>query len=221
MNCKKITGTQWLTRFSILLAIEAIFCFTPLGQIPIGPIVATLAAVPIVITAMVLGVRAGALMGFFAGLFAFLVWTFTPPNPFVAFVFTPFYPYAGMQGNFASVLICFVPRILVGVVAGLVCKAVTRKAPRADLLRFGVAGALGSLTNTVLVLGGIWLFFGDAYAGILAGAVAPGQAAVWGGVINAIVMGSFLTNGIPEAVVAFVAGYGVCKLLERAFARGG
>lgn len=218
---RKVTKTQFLTQFSILLAIEAIFCFTPLGNIPIGPIVATLAMIPVVIAAMSLGIKAGMLMGFFAGLFSFLIWTFTPPNPLTAFVFTPFYPYEGMQGNFASVLICFVPRILIGVVAGLVCMGITKKAPRADLLRFGVAGALGSITNTVLVLGGIWVFFGDAYATILSSAVTPEQATAWGGVINAIIMLSILTNGIPEAIITFFVGYAVCKPLDRYLSRGG
>ena len=91
---KTQSKTLFLTRFSILLAIEAIFCFTPLGSLPaIGPIVATLAAVPVVITAIMLGTAAGSAMGAFAGLFSFLVWTFTPPNPMFAFVFTPFFSF--------------------------------------------------------------------------------------------------------------------------------
>lgn len=221
MTNRKISKTRLLAQFSILLAIEAIFSFTPLGSIPIGPIVASLGVIPVVITAMSLGTKWGALMGFFAGLFSFLVWTFAPPNPATAFIFTPFIQIGEVSGNFISVLICFVPRILIGVVAGLCCAGFTKKAPKADLLRFGVSGMLGSLTNTVLVLGGVWVFFGDAYATVLAPVVSPEQAASFGGVINAIILITVLTNGIPEAIITFFVGYVVCKAIDRYLTRGG
>ena len=108
MFMKSKTSTLFLVQFSMLLAIEAIVCFTPLGSLPaVGPIVATLAAVPIVITGVLLGPAAGALMGFFAGTFALLVWTFTPPpqSALIAFVFTPFYSLGEYQGNGWSLVI--------------------------------------------------------------------------------------------------------------------
>jgi uncharacterized membrane protein len=86
----KKSKVLFLTQFSVLLAIEAVVCFTPLGSLPaIGPIVATLSHIPVIVTAILLGTAAGAGMGFFFGLFSFLVWTFAPPSPVVAFVFTP------------------------------------------------------------------------------------------------------------------------------------
>ena len=54
-----------MVQFSILLALEVIMCFTPLGSIPIGPMVATLAMIPVILTGILLGVGAGAAMGFF------------------------------------------------------------------------------------------------------------------------------------------------------------
>ena len=67
-------NTLFIVQFSILLAIEAIFCFTPLGSLPaMGPIVATLMMVPVIITAILLGTKAGTIMGAFAGLFSFIV----------------------------------------------------------------------------------------------------------------------------------------------------
>ena len=77
----KRDSALFLTQFGILLALEALFCFTPLGSLPaFGPIVATLAMVPVVITAILLGPGAGSLMGAFAGLFSLMVWTFMPPT---------------------------------------------------------------------------------------------------------------------------------------------
>ncbi|HBT90992.1 MAG TPA: ECF transporter S component, partial [Ruminococcaceae bacterium] len=84
--------TLRLAQFAMLLAIEAVVCFTPLGSLPaVGPLVATLGMVPVIITAIVMGTGAGSAMGAFAGLFSFLVWTFTPPplSAPMAFVFTP------------------------------------------------------------------------------------------------------------------------------------
>ena len=62
-----------------------------------------------------------------------------------------------------SLLIAFVPRILLGYLAGLIYEKLCRKGINENV---GIiAGALtGAITNTVLVLGGIYLFFGSAYA---------------------------------------------------------
>lgn len=179
-----------MAKFSILLAIEAIFCFTPLGSLPaIGPIVTTLSGLPVIITALALGTYCGCLMGFFFGLFSFLVWTFMPPLPISAFLFTPFYSFAGYEGNIFSLLICFVPRILIGFSTSKIYKH-TRKA--------SIASAIGSLTNTILVLGGIALFFKDEYEQI------NGNAILY-------ILGiTLLTSGIPEAIIAFI----VCPLVS-------
>ena len=195
-----------MVQFALLLAIEALVCFTPLGSLPaIGPIVATLAMVPVVITAMLLGTKAGTLMGFFTGLFSFIVWTFMPPSPIVAFVFTPFYTLGAMGGNAWSLVICFVPRILTGTVTGL-CYSTFRKTKMKEFLVYGLSGFLGSMTNTLLVLGGIFVFFGQDYAT----AIGIGYNLMLG-----IIGTTILTSGIPEAVIAWIVGYAVCKPLKK------
>jgi thiamine transporter ThiT len=63
-----------LARFAVLLAIEALFCFTPLGSIPaLGPIVMTLAMIPVILTGQLMGPGAGSLMGAFAGAMGMLL----------------------------------------------------------------------------------------------------------------------------------------------------
>ncbi|NLN06971.1 MAG: ECF transporter S component [Firmicutes bacterium] len=185
--------TLFLAQFSLLLAIEAIVCFTTLGSLPIGPIVATLSHIPVIITAILLGTKAGAAMGFFFGLFSFIVWTFTPPSP-IAFVFTPFYSLGQFQGNFWSLMICFVPRILIGVVTGVVYNSLAK---RRRVLAHILSGVLGTLVNTFLVLGGIYVFFGPSYASAI--------GAEYSVLLNLIGM-VVLTNGVPEAIIGgFVA----------------
>ena len=205
MAAQKTTKERitFLTQFSLLLAIEALFCFTPLGSIPVpGGIVATLAAVPVIITGIVMGVKAGALMGFAAGLFSFIVWTFMAPGP-MAFVFTPFYSIGDVHGNFWSLVICFVPRILVGVVAAIIYKIFSRLAKKRFWV-YGLAGILGSFTNTIGVLGGIYIFFGEPYAEVMG---------VGYKVLLGLIAGSVLTNGIPEAIVAALVAMAVCAPL--------
>ena len=207
MGTKK-SSTLFLVQFGLLLAIEAIFCFTPLGSLPaVGPIVATLGMIPVIITALLLGTKAGTAMGAFAGLFSFIVWTFMPPSPLVAFVFTPFYTLGDYAGNFGSLVICFVPRILVGTVTGSTYKLLRRRLPGKNGLCCAISGALGSLTNTFFVLGGIWLFFGDQYATLV------------GDVIIKIIGLTVLTSGIPEAVVSAIVAPAVCKPLQIVMAK--
>ncbi len=193
--------TLLLVQFSILLAIEAVVCITPLGSLPaIGPIVATLAAVPVIITAIILGTGWGALMGFFFGFFSFIVWTFMPPGP-AAFVFTPFYSVGDISGNGWSLVICFVPRIMVGVVTGLfynLFKGVMKKNVKSDVVTFGLSGFLGSMANTILVLGGIYIFFGEPYAA---------DYGVAYSVLLSAIAGIVFTNGIPEAVLGGLAAF--------------
>lgn len=197
--------TLFLAQFAMLLAIEAIVCFTPLGSLPaFGPIVATLGMVPVIITSIMLGTSAGTAMGFFAGLFSFCVWTFTPPSP-IAFVFTPFYSIGAVHGSFWSLIICFVPRILVGLVAGL-CFSLFSKLKWKAVFAYGLSGALGSLTNTFLVLGGIYVFFGQSYVTVI------GQSFnALLGLIGLMV----LTNGIPEAVIGALAAYAICYPIQK------
>ena len=81
-------------KICFIAAIEAIFCFTPLGSIPIGPIVATLAMIPVIITSLTFGKNLGMLMGFIMATFSFIVWTFIQPASVYAFLFTPFSEYS-------------------------------------------------------------------------------------------------------------------------------
>ena len=199
----KRNKTLFLVQFGALLAIEAIFCFTPLGSLPaIGPIVATLAMVPVIITALLLGTKAGTIMGACAGLFSFLVWTFTPPSPIVAFVFTPFYTLGEFSGNFGSLLICFVPRILTGTVTGMTYHKLSIDFSQKNILCFSLSAILGSLTNTLGVMGGIWLLFGNQYTTIA------------GETLLMIIFSTILTSGIPEAIVSAILAVAICKPLK-------
>ena len=72
------------------------------------------------------------------------------------------------------------------------------------------AGIVGSLTNTILVMGGIYLFFGESYA------AAKGIAfsALFG-----VIMGVIGINGVLEAIVAAILTLALGRPLVKAFSR--
>lgn len=193
-------------KICFLIAIEIIFCFTPLGSIPIGPIVATLAMLPVIVTSLVFGHKEGMFLGFVMATFSFIYWTFILPAYPTAFLFTPFSESAGYKGNIFSLVICFVPRILTGFVPAFVMnmdknvESPSGKEKNIMGIRPVIASIFGSLTNTILVLLFIFIFFGSEYATILEKSIL-------------IILGStILTNGIPEAVVCGI----VCPVVAKA-----
>jgi uncharacterized membrane protein len=184
-NSKRFS-TRTLAMLGILTAIELIVCFTPLGSLPIGPIVATTSHLPVIIAAVTLGVGAGAYMGAVFGLSSFIVNTFIIPTP-TSFIFTPFNAIGAVSGNFWSLFICFVPRILLGVVAALLFKWIAQH-DKSRYFAYGISALAASLVHTILVLGGVYLFFGQQYAQTI------GQAY---SVLLGLIMTVVLTNGVP------------------------
>ncbi len=197
----------FLCQFSVLLAIEIIVCFTPLGTLPsLGMLSATLSHVPVIITAIVLGMKAGTLMGLAFGACSFIYWTFVAPGAF-SFLYTPFYTLGEYSGNFGSLLICFVPRILIGVVTALVMSGLTKLKVN-KFVSATIAGVAGTLTNTLLVLGGIYLFFGNEYYAMAVADSSQTLLAFLGMVV--------LTNGLPEAVIGGVAASAIAVPVKKA-----
>ena len=184
-----------------LVAIEAIFCFTPLGSIPIGPIVATLAMIPVIIASLTFGKNIGMLLGFVMAIFSFIVWTFIMPANPSAFLFTPFSEFAGYKGNFFSLIICFVPRVLTGYIPAKTLEMVGGNLSEAKETFFkSLASILGSLTNTILVMLFIFLFFRNQY-----------ETLVGQNILKVIGL-TILTNGVPEAIIAGI----VCPAVSSA-----
>lgn len=208
LNSKKM-DTRKLTQLSILVAIEAILAFVPiLGSIPLGPIVATTAHIPVIIAAVIMGTEAGAFMGFVFGLFSFIVHSFVTPT-ITSFVFTPIVSVGEVGGNFWSLVICFVPRILLGVFAALLYKWFSSMDEK-DHWSYVAASALASILHTLLVLGGIFVFFKDTYS------AAIGQAA---DLLLGLIGATILTNGIPEAILAAIVTVAVAIPIKKVMKR--
>ncbi|MCI6716548.1 MAG: ECF transporter S component [Bacilli bacterium] len=194
---------QNITKLAMFIAIEAIICFVPfLGSIQIGPVVATLAMIPVIIVGMTYGVKYGSILGFCAGLFSFIWWTFVDSSNPSALLFTPWNGYTSEYRNYWPIVICFVPRILTGTVSGLLASYFKKICKSKVLLAscyLGV-GILSSLVNTILVLFGTYLLWGKNYASL---------AGMEYNILLKTIMGIVLTNGIFEALVGGIVGSAV------------
>lgn len=109
--------TYELVLTALFTAIIIIMAFTPLGYIPLVVINATIIHIPVILGALFLGPKKGAFLGFTFGFTSFINNTFKAVTP-SAFVFSPVLAanVVGVSGIFKSLYICFIPRILVGVI---------------------------------------------------------------------------------------------------------
>lgn len=112
---------------ALFTAIIVIMAFTPLGYIPLGIINATIIHIPVILGAIFCGPKKGAFLGFVFGLTSFIKNTIMPTS-LSAFVFSPILASSmvGVSGVFKSTVICFVPRILVGVIPYFVYKGIVK-----------------------------------------------------------------------------------------------
>lgn len=193
-------STMSMVQVAIFGAIICIMSFTPfLGYIPLGFTRATIIHVPVIIASLLMGPKKGGALGFLFGLTSFINNTINPTP--TSFVFTPFYSIGEISGGIGSVIICFIPRILVGVIPHYVYKLVLRfvseSTRKKGVSGIGLilAGISGALVNTLLVMNLIFVFFRDAYAQANDVAV----SAVYTFILSIIGI-----NGVPEAIVAGV-----------------
>lgn len=204
MQNRKEIKTLVLT--ALFSAIIIIMAFTPLGYIPLGVINATIIQIPVIIGSLFCGPKQGAFLGFLFGFTSFLKNTIMPAT-LSAFVFSPVLAGSmfGMEGILCSTFICFVPRILVGVLPYFIYKGI-KKFSKWKTVNFAVAGVIGAFTNTFLVMGSIYVLYKDAYAhaqGIDPAAV----LGVIGGIIG--------FNGVIEAILSGIIVSAVGVVLNK------
>lgn len=147
--------TQNLTYLAFFMALEALMVLVPfLGFIPIGPLRATTLHIPVIIAAIVLGRKEGCLVGLMFGLLSLINNTINPTV--TSFVFSPF-----ISGNILSACVAIIPRVMIGFVAATIYSFLKERSQNIAIMAGSFCGAL---TNTILVLGGIYLLFGSTYA---------------------------------------------------------
>ena len=201
---------QSLAVLAMFTAILFLLTFTPIGMIDLPIIKATVLHVPVIIGALLLGPKKGAFLGGMFGLASLLKNTLVPNLS--SFAFSPLIPVPGLdRGSPWALVVCFVPRILVGVTPWLVytlLQALSRR--RGSVLQagsMGLSAVVGAFTNTALVMGLIALLFRDAYA---AAQGIPAEA------VLGFILGIVAANGVPEAIVAAILVPAVCIPMGKA-----
>ncbi len=144
-------STKQLAVLGLMIAIMIIFAFTPIGSIPIGPLVITMQVIPVAISAIVLGPKGGAIAGAVFGILSFLQALgigipsamgamLVSINPFLAFIQR------------------FVPRLLDGLIIGFIYKALRKKNRH---VACALTGFFAAFLNTVFFMTALVLLFGN------------------------------------------------------------
>ncbi len=196
--------TGWCMRVALMMAVVILLANTPLGMIQLPIIKATTVHIPVIIGAIVLGPKAGAILGATFGVCSLISNTYAPT--LLSFAFSPFMSTTGLVGAAKAVWISVGCRIFIGVVAGWLWIGLKKlKCP--SLLGYAICGFAGSMTNTIMVMGSIYLLFAQQYAEAKQVAV----SAVYG-----LVMGTVTASGIPEAICATILVTMITKALVSA-----
>ncbi len=182
----KMTETAILTALTIILT---------LFSLKIGPLEMTLAPIPVMVGAALLGPAVGTALGACFGVTSFLM----------CFGLSPFGALLLSENWFLAFLVCVPTRTLMGFLCGMIYRWLSPAA--ASMQKRTVAGTVAALSapvlNTAFFLGTLLLFFyhGATLQGMMAG---NGIAGVWGLLI-------FLAgiNALVEAIVCTVCGAAV------------
>lgn len=190
---------------ALMAAIVIVLANTPLGMIQLPIIKATTVHIPVIIGAILLGPSAGAVLGAVFGVCSLISNTMAPT--LLSFAFSPFMSTTGIPGALKAIWISVGCRILIGVAAGWLWILLS-KLKVGQLIALPIVGFIGSMVNTVAVMGSIYLLFAQEYAQ----AREVGVTAVWG-----LIMGTVTASGIPEAIAAAVLVLALGKVLIQVF----
>lgn len=187
---KKKTDVRRMAIIGVLSAISIMLSMTPLGFIPIGPTNATIMHIPVIIGAIIEGPVVGITVGFIFGATSLLKALTMPTITSFAFV---------------NPLVSVLPRMLIGIVAYYVYK-LTIKFTKNVFVSGWITGVIGSLVNTAVVLGMIYILYGARYAEAL------GESA---SAAKTLILTLVATNGIPEAIVGGFVVSAVCIVFNK------
>ena len=174
----------------VLSAISIMLSMTPLGFIPIGPLNLTIMHIPVIIGAVLEGPLVGIIVGLIFG-FTSLLRAITMPT----------------ITNFALInpLVSILPRVLIGIVAYYVYK-LTIKLTKNALVSGWITGVMGSLVNTVGVLGMTYILYGARYAEALGKSASAAKT---------LILTLVATNGVPEAIVGGFVVSAICVVFNK------
>ena len=186
-----------LAQLGMLSALIVIMTFVPyIGYISIGALSITLLHIPLIIGACVLGIKGGLVLG--------AVWGIT------CIIKAATSPVAITDPLFTNPLVSLLPRLLAGLVAGLVFEFVSKKFKKFHLASV-LSAVFACLTNTVFVMGSLYLVYGQSSEAAKLGIVQFD----FGSFIY-FILGAFGTNAVFEMIIAIVIAVPISHALRKA-----
>lgn len=204
-------NTKDISIIGILVALIVVLALTPLGIVPLGVISATTVHIPVIVGAIILGPKVGGILGLFFGLVSFAKAFLTPNLSSVAFV---------------NPIVSVLPRIMIGIFSYYAYRgflALFNKKSKDSgndnyknleddeniingpkKLAIALASAIGSLTNTALVMTLIYFLYGEVFV------TSMGRA---GESIAKVIFSLACINGIPEMFLAILISTPICVAL--------
>ena len=204
MKTKK-HDTRWMVSVALMAAIVIVLAFSVLCMIQFPIFKSTSVIFQLFICAILLGPGAGAILGAVFGICSLVSNTMAPT--LLSFAFSPFLSTTGIPGALKAIWISVGCRILIGVVAGWLWVLFT-KIKLNQFIALPIVGFVGSMVNTVTVMGSIYFLFAQQYAE----AKEVALTAVFG-----LVMGTVTASGIPEAIAAAILVLALGKVLVVVF----
>jgi len=169
--------------------------FTPLGYFRTGAIEITLLTIPVIVGAIILGPAAGAFMGGVFGLTSFIQCFGLSPFGAVLLGINPVYTF----------IICFIPRVLMGWLCGVIFKALKNRTPK--FVSFSVASLSGSLLNTIFFMSALMLLFGNTE--YIQSFNPEGLSVI------SFVIAFVGANGLIEAAACFIVGTAISRAVYK------
>ena len=201
--------THRMVGIALMAAIIVLLASTPLGMIQLPVINATTTHIPVILGAILFGPAAGGILGAVFGICSMVSNTMAPK--LLSFAFSPFMSTTGLAGVLKAIWISVGCRVIIGLVSGWLWKLL-KKLNLNDYIALPIVGFIGSMTNTVFVMGSIYILLARQYAE----ARQVAMEAVFG-----LIMGTITGAGIMEAIAALVLVTLVGKVLIKFFARTG
>ena len=188
----KLLDTRYMATLAMLCGVLLVMGMTGIGFIPLPVIKATTMHIPVILGAILLGPKAGAILGALFGLCS--IWTNTVTPGLLSFAFSPFMTTEGLAGVVKSLWIALGCRMLFGALAGWLW-AIFRKLFRKEYAALPITAAVSTICHTLLVMGSIYVLLTQQYAAAKNVAI----SAVFG-----LIMGTVTASGIPEAIAAAI-----------------
>ena len=201
--------THRMVGIALMAAVIVLLANTPLGMIPTLGIKATTVHIPVILGAILFGPGAGSFLGAVFGICSMVLST-TAPTP-MSFAFSPFLSADGLPGALKALWISVGCRIMIGFITGWLWRGL-KKLNVKDTFALPIVGFAGSMVNTALVMGSIYLLLARQFA----------QASNIGmEAVSAVVMATVTGNGVIEALVALVLVTVIGKVLIKFLPRTG